>query len=136
MKEKIIVSDDIKQTYVLKGSQSLDLDFDYIFNKPDTKASILIKAVVFDEAQFSFLGNLVINKGSKNVDTFLDIRCLLIGDKPNVNVVPSLEISENEVRAGHAAAISYLDIDQKGYLMSKGIPSESAEEMLIEAFIG
>lgn len=136
MKEIITVKKDIKELFILKDGNQINLDVEYLFSNQNNKSKVEIKAVVFGNATFNFKGNLKILKGAKGTDTFLSIKCLLIGVNAKATVIPSLEIEENEVKAGHGATVSYIDETQRNYLEQKGININDAEKILIDAFIG
>lgn len=49
---------------------------------------------------------------------------------------PILLIDENDVTAGHAASVGRVDPEELYYLMSRGIPRQEAERLVIRGFLG
>ena len=48
--------------------------------------------------------------------------------------VPNLEIEQNQVACSHASTVGEIDEDQRFYLESRGVPSTSAEQLLVSGF--
>lgn len=117
------------------GSKVLKTRIEFIHTKPNVTSRISVKAVLKDESRFDFEGVLKILKGAYNTDTYLKIDCLILSEKAYARAIPSLEITENEVKGGHGATIGYIDPEQMYYLMSKGLSRESAEAEIVEAFL-
>lgn len=107
----------------------------FVFNKPFIKSKINIKAVVKDKAKFNVEAIIVVNKGAKNIDSYLSIKVLLLSDNAFARAVPSLEIKENDVKAGHSATITHIDKRDIYYLQSRGLSKETSEQLLIESFM-
>ena len=60
---------------------------------------------------------------------------MLLSKDASANFVPSLEILENEVSAGHGAVVKSIDPEEIFYLRSRGISLEKANELLISGFL-
>lgn len=126
---------DLRGIFIGKGDQNIKTKISFSHTQPNIKSRITIKAVLYDQSKFDFEGILKINKGAENTDTYLKIDCLVIGDGAMARAIPSLEINESAVKAGHGATIGYLDKDLLYYLMSKGLDNKQAEELIVAAFI-
>jgi Fe-S cluster assembly protein SufD len=48
--------------------------------------------------------------------------------------VPNLEIENNDVRCSHASTVGPVDVDQRFYLESRGVPPTVAERLIIAGF--
>jgi Fe-S cluster assembly protein SufD len=48
--------------------------------------------------------------------------------------VPDLEIENNDVRCSHASTVGPIDLDQRFYLESRGVPPEVAERLILSGF--
>jgi Fe-S cluster assembly protein SufD len=126
---------EINATFLGKKDDYLKSQIRFIHKKPNIRSRITIKALVTDIAHFDLEAILVIPKGSIGTDTYLKIECLILSDKAYTRAIPSLEINESEVKAGHGATIGYIDPEQIYYLTSHGLMKESAEELIIQAFL-
>src|SRR5690606_25132634 len=94
---------------------------EFVHSKPGITSRINIKAVLYDKSKFDFEGVLVIPKGASNTDSYLKIDCLVLSEHASARAIPSLEILEDEVKAGHGATIGYVDEDMMTYLTSRGL---------------
>lgn len=121
--------------YIGKGCSVLKTASVFNFKASQSISRIDIRAVLYDQSSFDFDGILKIDKGAFETDTYLSIKCLLIGKESKARVVPGLEILESAVKAGHGATIGYLDPVQLFYLESKGISRDKAQSLLINAFL-
>lgn len=94
----------------------------------------MVKAILFDKAQFHFTGNLEINTGARDTDTYLRVDVLMLSPRARATAVPALEIKETSVKGGHGATVGKLDPNQMFYLQSKGLSLPQAENLLAHGF--
>lgn len=59
----------------------------------------------------------------------------MLSEKARGDANPILLIDEDDVTAGHAASVGRVDPIQLYYLMSRGIPKEEAERLVIYGFL-
>ncbi|MBI4146640.1 SufD family Fe-S cluster assembly protein [Candidatus Woesearchaeota archaeon] len=78
---------------------------------------------------------IVVPKHAVLSDTFVSQRFLLLDEQAQVDALPSLEIEADEVKAGHAAALSQLSRDAVFYLTSRGLSDGDARRALVEGFV-
>lgn len=100
----------------------------------DTFSDTLVKSVLTDQAVGNFYGLVKIKKGAKNTNTFFREDSLLLSKTSKSEVIPSLEIDENEVKAGHASTVGPVDSEQMFYLTSKGITQEEAKKLIVQGY--
>lgn len=98
-----------------------------------TKSLTFVRAVFKDTASFNNDGMVRIHKGAKNANGYFNSKVLLFDDAKGRSV-PSLEIDENEVKAGHASTIGRPDENQMFYLQSRGLTEREAQELIITGF--
>lgn len=92
-----------------------------------------LRGVFLDRGVFSNDALITIQKGAKNTGGFFTSKVLLFDDARGRSV-PSLEIDENEVKAGHASTIGRPNKDQLFYLQSRGLSEKEAEKLIISGF--
>ena len=63
-------------------------------------------------------------------------RVMMLSDEARGDANPILLIEEFEVTAGHAASAGQLDEQQLYYLMSRGLPRQEAEFLVVRGFLG
>uniref|UniRef100_UPI0028AC8461 Fe-S cluster assembly protein SufD n=1 Tax=Carnobacterium sp. TaxID=48221 RepID=UPI0028AC8461 len=97
---------------------------------------ILQHGVIREKATLTFNGIGHIIKGAKGADAQQESRVLMLSDKARGDANPILLIDENDVTAGHAASVGRVDPEEMYYLMSRGIPKEEAERLVIRGFLG
>jgi Fe-S cluster assembly protein SufD len=125
----------IKGIFKGKGNENIDNKFRLIHNGKGIHSRIHFKVVLNQQDQFKIEPIIEVAKGSKGTDTYLKVEVLLLGDNCRAEVIPSLEIKENEVKAGHGATISKINKDHLYYLLSRGLSAKQAEIVLIKAFL-
>lgn len=105
-----------------------------IYHKaPRTKSRVNIRGVLRDHAQFNNEGLIHIKKGARNADGLFTAKVLLFDDAKGRSV-PSLEIDENEVKAGHAVTTGQVDGNMLFYLVSRGLTRQDAEKLIVSGF--
>jgi len=130
--ENIIIDKDSDILMLFQGGH-LDTAFKLIFNEPNIKSDIKIKAVIRSSDVFKIEPLIRINKGSKGVTAHLSIDVLLLDEQISVKAKPSMEILENDVKVSHSLRVTKLNKDHLFYLNTKGLNDSS--EVLIKAFL-
>lgn len=115
-----------------KDEVKVNVNIDHV--APDTTSDTLIKSVLTDMAVGSFYGLVSIKKGAKNTNTFFREDALLLSDTAKAEAIPSLEIDENEVKAGHASTVGPVDPEMLFYLMSRGITQKEARKLIVQGY--
>lgn len=115
------------------GSHTVTFNTDVTHKGKNTKSLTLIRSVFLDRAVFNNDGMVRIVKGAKNTNGYFDSKVLLFDDAKGKSV-PSLEIDENEVKAGHGSTIGRPDENQLFYLQSRGLSEKEAERLIISGF--
>lgn len=98
-----------------------------------TKSLTILRAVFLNNSIFNNDGMIRIRKGAKNTNGYFDSKVLLFNNARGRSV-PSLEIDENEVKAGHGSTIGRPDENQVLYLRSRGLSEDAAERLIITGF--
>ncbi|HVZ58513.1 MAG TPA: SufD family Fe-S cluster assembly protein [Patescibacteria group bacterium] len=126
-------------SFLLCGIFLGDKDHQIVFNTDVThkgqytKSLTTMRGVFFDNAQFNNDGVVSIIKGAKNADGYFQSKILLF-DNARGRSVPSLEIDENEVKAGHGSTIGRPDANQLFYLQSRGLTEKQATTLIVSGF--
>ena len=48
--------------------------------------------------------------------------------------MPNLEIENNDVKCSHASTVGPIDVEQRFYLESRGVPPQVAERLIVAGF--
>lgn len=118
-----------------KAHDSLAINVDVIHAAPETQSEVVIKAALTESAKADIQGLVKIDPGAKGTKTWLAAHMLLLSDSAKGVAVPSLEILENDVKAGHATTVGRLSDLELFYLMSRGIPRNLAQQLIVHGFL-
>ena len=88
-----------------------------------------------DSATSIFNGIGKIEHGATKSNAVQESRVLMLSEKARGDANPILLIDEDDVTAGHAASVGRVDPLQLYYLMSRGIPKQEAERLVIHGFL-
>ena len=99
------------------------------------QARVKFRGVVAKGARLKAEGMIKIEKGGQGVESFLDMRGLILDDESMIEINPQLEIEANEVQASHAASVSQIDEEILEFLGGMGIDEELGKKIVIEGFL-
>lgn len=136
-KIEILINEDteIYGVFVGKKDMKLKTELTVTHTKPNLKSLTMVKAVVFDKSSFDIVGNLIIKTDAKHTDAYLRLDALIMSSDASARVIPSLEITENDVKGGHGATVGQVNQEQLFYLRSRGLSMSEAEELLVKGFL-
>jgi Fe-S cluster assembly protein SufD len=121
--------------YAGRGRQHLDFHTTQEHAAPHTTSDLAFRGVLAARSSAVWRGMIKVDVGAQQTDAFQDCRNLLLSKRAHADAIPGLEIEANDVRCTHAAAIAQIDRDQIFYLMSRGLPRETATRLIIEGFL-
>ena len=101
---------------------------------PRTESALIGRALAFEKGKISGMHQGIIGAASKGAATKIQTKGLLF-DEGNIRLTPKLNIAQNDVVAGHGAAVGPLDEEALFYLMSRGVHQKDAKMILINAFM-
>jgi Fe-S cluster assembly protein SufB len=102
---------------------------------PDTTSVIKSKSISKDGGISTYRGLLKIAKGAENSKSMVNCDALLMDDESKSNTFPTMDVKENVVDIGHEATVGKISDEQIFYLMSRGLSSEQATQMIVSGFI-
>ena len=121
--------------YATAGRQHVDFDTLQEHAAPDTTSDLAFRGVLAGRSTSVWRGMIKVDPGAQRTDAFQDNRNLLLSKRAHSDAIPGLEILANDVRCTHAAAVAQIDRDQLFYLMSRGLPRETATRLIIDGFL-
>ena len=121
--------------YAGRGRQHLDFDTTQEHAAPNTTSDLAFRGVLNGRSTAVWRGMIKVDPGAQQTDAFQESRNLLLSKRAHADAIPGLEILANDVRCTHAAAIAQIDRDQLFYLMSRGLPRETATRLVIDGFL-
>jgi Fe-S cluster assembly protein SufD len=104
--------------------------------QPHCTSNVMYKGALSGEhAHTVWIGDVLVRRTAIGTDTYEMNRNLLLSDGPRADSVPNLELETGDVAgAGHASATGRFDDDQLFYLMSRGLTSEQARQLVVRGF--
>ena len=120
---------------IFVGSRDSKLLFNtsVIHVAPRTVSKTTLRGVLRDTSSFSNDGVIRMQKGARGADGFFSSKLLLF-DGARGKSIPSLEIEENDLKAGHASTIGRPDPFQLFYLKSRGLNDKAARKLVVSGF--
>ncbi len=119
-----------------KGRTHADATLVVEHTGPGATSRELYKSAVDDEATSVFQGRITVHKAAQQTDGRMGAHAVLLSDRAEAKAKPELEIFADDVACAHGATVAEIDETLKFYLMSRGIPADETERLLIHAFLG
>ena len=120
--------------YFTDHDQHLDHDTQQNHLAPNTTSDLLFKGALQDKSRSVWQGMIYVAPGAMKTDGYQANRNLVISPKARADSIPGLEILADDVRCTHGATVGKIDAEQVFYLLSRGIPKEEAERLIVEGF--
>ena len=92
------------------------------------------RGVLADRARGVFQGRIVVHPQAQKTNAEMNNRNLLLSEDAEIDAKPQLEILADDVKCSHGVAVGQLDAESIFYLLSRGVDSETARNMLTFAF--
>lgn len=99
-----------------------------------TTSDLFIKSALKDRARSVYQGMIQVAPGAQRTDAYQANRNLLLSDTARADSIPGLEILANDVRCTHGATVGTVDAEQMYYLMTRGLPRDDAQRLVVEGF--
>jgi Fe-S cluster assembly protein SufD len=128
-------SSDAKVICVGTGEQKMNITTRAIHYGLHTSSDMITRAVLRDSATAIINGITKIEKGATHSNGQQTERVLMLSPTARGDANPLLLIDEDEVKAGHAASVGQVNVEQIHYLMSRGIPRQQAMKLIIYGFL-
>ncbi len=125
---------DLISLYFGDGEQTLDFRTFQDHAAPDTTSSLLFKGAVDDASRSVYTGLIRVRPDARGTNAYQTNRNIKLSEDAWAESVPNLEIENNEVHCSHASAVGPIDSDQLFYLESRGVPTETAERLIVTGF--
>ena len=136
----IINLNDVNSRYLGSGvsinnSTNSDTEIEIRHNSKSASSDCYFKTVAKGSSKVNFDGTIFVdNHCSKSISNQVS-KGLLIGKESKINLVPKLEIYNDDVECSHGAASGQPDKNTLFYLTSRGISKSEAEQIYVEGFL-
>ncbi len=117
------------------GKQHIDNTTVIDHAKPHCLSTERYKGIYRDHAKGVFFGTIIVRQDAQKTNAIQSNNSLLLSENASIHTRPQLKIWADDVRCTHGATVGQLDEQALFYLRSRGIDKETAQGMLIEAFV-
>ncbi|HLS06408.1 MAG TPA: Fe-S cluster assembly protein SufD [Bacillota bacterium] len=128
-------SSDLKTVTIGRGRQIQNFTATTHHFGLDTDGQILQRGIMQGKATAIFNAIGKIEDKATRANAEQESRILMLSGDARGDANPILLIDEDDVTAGHAASVGRIDELQLYYMMSRGIPKELAERLIIFGFL-
>jgi Fe-S cluster assembly protein SufD len=102
---------------------------------PETISHQTARAIASGTSRVIFNSKVVVCAGAVRAESQQSCRALLLSPSAEIDSRPQLEIHTDEVKCAHGATTGRLDPDMLFYMLSRGLDRETAQSLLIYAFL-
>jgi Fe-S cluster assembly protein SufD len=104
-------------------------------NARETRSRQTARVIASGTSRVVWNSKVVVNAGAVHADSGQSCRGLLLSPTAEIDTRPQLEIHADEVRCAHAATTGRLDPDMLFYMLSRGLDRDTAQSLLVYAFL-
>jgi Fe-S cluster assembly protein SufD len=101
----------------------------------DTRSRQTARAIASGTSRVIFNSKVVVAAGAMRAESQQSFRGLLLSSAAEIDSRPQLEIHADEVKCAHGATTGRLDPNMLFYLLSRGLDRETAQSLLVYAFL-
>ncbi len=102
---------------------------------PHTSSDLHVRAALQDHSRLIYTGLIRIGKEATQTQAYQANHNLLLSKDAQAETIPMLEILADDVQCKHGDSIGPIDEEQLFYLMSRGMPREAAERLIVMGFV-
>ncbi len=106
-----------------------------IHQAQDTHSVVVSKSISIGGGHNTYRGLERILPGCKGSSTHVRCDSMILDELSSASTIPSMQIEEKDVSAGHEATVGRISAEQLMYLRSRGISEEEATRLIVAGFI-
>ncbi|MGI8491645.1 MAG: SufB/SufD family protein [Acidimicrobiales bacterium] len=125
----------LQAVFFAAGAQMHDFRTIQDHRSPRTTSDLLYKGAVANRARSVYSGLIRVAKGARGTNAYQTNRNLVLHEGAHADSVPNLEIEDNDVHCSHASTVGPIAEDERFYLESRGVPTETAERLIALGFL-
>jgi len=124
----------INGLYMPSGRQHMDNYMVVEHASPHCDSRQFYNGILDGRSRGVFHGRIIVHEDAQKTDAKQTNRNLLLSDNAQIDTKPQLEIYADDVKCTHGATIGQMDQDAVFYMQSRGIPEDTAKDILLSAF--
>ena len=125
---------DYRSLHILDGEASQHSRLTIYHEAPRTTSTQLARNLLSGNAHVSYDGSVIVGYDCTGVNSSQLVNTILMSEDASISVKPVLKIYHDDVECTHGNTVGELDAEQMFYLVSRGIPKQAAQEMLMRSF--
>ena len=125
---------EVRTLNLLNGTSESHHRLHIYHEAPETTSTQLSRNLLDGNSRASYDGSVIVGKDCTAVNSGQLVNTILLSGDSSVSVKPVLKIYHDDVECTHGNTVGELDAEQMFYLVSRGIPQETAKKMLISSF--
>ncbi len=102
---------------------------------PETRSKQIARAIASGASRVIFNSKVIVEAGAVHAESQQSCRGLLLSPTAEIDTRPQLEIHADEVKCAHGATTGRLDPNMLFYMLSRGLDRETAQSLLVYAFL-
>ncbi|MFB6133085.1 MAG: Fe-S cluster assembly protein SufD [Halanaeroarchaeum sp.] len=114
--------------------QHFDLDSKVWHRGEHTTADLVTRGVIDDQARSVYEGTQDVGKEAWDTSSYQRENTLMLSDESEADASPQLIINNHDTEASHSATVGQIDREDLFYMSARGLPEETASNMLVEGF--
>jgi Fe-S cluster assembly protein SufD len=114
--------------------QHLDYDTQQNHEAPHTTSDLIYKGALKDRARSVWQGMIKVFPKAQKTDGYQANRNLVLAKSARADSIPGLEIEADDVRCTHGSTVSQLDPEELFYILSRGVPYQEAQRLIVQGF--
>jgi Fe-S cluster assembly protein SufD len=120
--------------YMVASSCMKKLDVS-IKHKSNSNSNVFVRTFVNNKANVNICLDAQAEKNNTNVVANQFIDGLIFDNRSKINVLPSLVVDTNSIKANHSVNIGNVNPEDLFYIMSKGVNKKQATLLLLQSMI-
>ncbi len=112
----------------------MDMETSSHHQVPDTQGEMTCRGALDGHALGVYRGHIHIDRNAPNTISHQSGSALLLSEGSTANIIPSLQVDNDQVEAGHGATVGGLDEKELFYLRSRGLDEERARRLVMEGY--
>lgn len=125
---------DMRSLALANADQEIDQRTLQTHSAPHGTSNLLFKNALMQNAKTIFSGLIKVDDCAQQTDAYQTNRNLLLSNTAEANSLPGLEIEANDVKCSHGTTTSEIQEEEIFYLLARGIPKETAQELIVYGF--
>ena len=117
------------------GGQTLEVVTEVAHAAPNAISQQTVRSVAASKGVVNYLGKVLVQKGADGTDGSQSVRAMLLDRTATANAKPELEIHADDVKCAHGCAVGELDANALFYMAQRGLPPETAKQLMLQAFV-